>query len=50
MKTEKSTPYRLQLTTQQRAEIRELTGKEAESLELTVEELEERINPGLSVN
>jgi len=50
MKTEKSTTYQLKLTSQQRAEIRELTGKEAEALDLTLEELEERIAPGLSSN
>ena len=48
MKTEKNKTYQLQLTPQQRAEVRELTGKEAEALALTVEELEERIAPGLS--
>ncbi len=50
MKTERSKIYQLKLTPQQQAEVRELTGKEAEGLDLTVEELEERIVPGLSSN
>ena len=45
MTTGKSKSYHLRLTAEQRAEIRELTGKEAEALELPVEELEERIAP-----
>jgi len=45
MTTDKSKTYQLKLTHEQRAEIRELTGKEAEALELSVEELEERIAP-----
>jgi hypothetical protein len=47
MRTEKNKVYQLKLTPQQRAEVQELTGKNAEALELTVEELEERIAPGL---
>ena len=45
MTTENSKNYQLKLTAQQRAEIRELTGKDAEALELSVEELEQRIAP-----
>jgi hypothetical protein len=37
----------MRLTPQQQAEVRELTGKDAEALELRIEELEERIVPGL---
>ena len=36
----------IQLTEAQKAEIRAATGKDAETVELTVEELEERIAPG----
>ena len=36
---------RIDLTPKQKAEIRNATGKDAESLELAVEELEERIAP-----
>ena len=36
---------RLTLTPEQKQQIRKVTGKEAEALELTVEELEERIAP-----
>ena len=42
---------RIDLTDAQKSQIKALTGKEAESLELNVEELEERIaprNPGSS--
>jgi hypothetical protein len=35
----------IQLTETQKAEIRAATGKDAETVELTVEELEERIAP-----
>ena len=37
--------FRLMLTPEQKEEIRKATGKEAEVLELSVEELEERIAP-----
>jgi hypothetical protein len=50
MKTEKAKTYELKLTPQQKAEIKELTGKEAEVLTLQVEELEERIAPALAAN
>jgi hypothetical protein len=48
MKTEKNKTYRLKLTAQQQEEVRELLGRTGETLELTVEELEERILPGYS--
>ena len=44
MKSEKN-PVRITLTPEQKAEIRKTTGKNAEALELSVEELEERIAP-----
>jgi uncharacterized small protein (DUF1192 family) len=37
--------FRIKLTPEQKAEVRNATGKEAEALELSVEELEERIAP-----
>ncbi len=37
---------RIQLTAEQKAEVRKVTGKNAEALELSVEELEQRIAPG----
>lgn len=37
---------RIELTADQKAKIREATGKDAEAVELSVEELEERIAPG----
>jgi hypothetical protein len=43
-------PVRLQLTEAQRTEIRRLLGRDAEHLELRVEELEERIAPKLAAN
>jgi hypothetical protein len=39
---------RLTLTPEQKEQIRKVTGKEAEVLELSVEELEERIAPMIS--
>lgn len=42
---EKKKPIRLELTEEQRKKIREATGKEAEAIELTAEELEERVSP-----
>jgi hypothetical protein len=36
---------RIELTAEQKAEIRSATGKDAETIELSVEELEERIAP-----
>jgi uncharacterized small protein (DUF1192 family) len=38
-------PVRLTLTEDQKAEIRNKTGKDAESVELSVSELEDRIAP-----
>jgi hypothetical protein len=40
-----SANFVLTLTPEQKEQIRKVTGKEAEALELTVEELEERIAP-----
>ena len=37
--------FTMKLTPEQKAEIRKVTGKDAEVLELSVEELEERIAP-----
>jgi hypothetical protein len=37
--------FRIQLTPEQKAQVRTATGKEAEAVELSVEELEERIAP-----
>jgi hypothetical protein len=37
---------RLKLTPEQQEQIKKATGKNAEALELTVEELEQRIAPG----
>jgi hypothetical protein len=36
---------RIELTPEQKAQVRSATGKEAEAVELSVEELEERIAP-----
>jgi hypothetical protein len=47
MTTQKNEDYQLKLTDQQKAEIRELTGKDADVLQLSVEELEERIAPSM---
>lgn len=38
--------FRIKLTAEQKAQVRTATGKEAEAVELSVEELEERIAPG----
>jgi hypothetical protein len=45
MKTEPGKTYQVKLTPAQQQEVRELTGKDAETISLTVEELEERIAP-----
>jgi hypothetical protein len=37
--------FRMTLTPEQKEQIRKATGKDAEAIELTVEELEERIAP-----
>jgi hypothetical protein len=41
-----SNQFRIELTPEQKAKVRAATGKDAEAVELTVEELEERIAPG----
>ena len=41
--------FRIKLTPEQKAEIKNVTGKEAEAVELSVEELEERIAPSKGV-
>jgi hypothetical protein len=38
--------FRIKLTPEQKAQVKSATGKEAEAVELSVEELEERIAPG----
>ncbi len=38
-------PVRINLTDEQKAQIRSQTGKDAEAVELTVDELEDRIAP-----
>lgn len=42
--------YELKLTPSQRAEIKELIGRDAESVSFRVEELEARIAPKLAAN
>ena len=42
-------PIRIELTEAQKKQIREATGKDAEAIELTAKELEERISPTGSV-
>jgi hypothetical protein len=42
----KSEQVRITLTPEQRAMVKNATGKDASSLELSVQELEERIAPG----
>ena len=41
----KSKPVRIELTDEQRNKIRETTGKEANAIEFSAEELEERVAP-----
>jgi len=41
---------RIQLTPEQKSQIKNATGKEAEAVELSVEELEERIAPAARGN
>jgi len=41
----KSEMVRLKLTPEQQNEVRQATGKDAEVIELSVQELEERISP-----
>ena len=50
MNTAQDQKCTLQLTPLQREAIRELTGREAEALTLTIEQLEERIAPRLAGN
>jgi hypothetical protein len=38
--------FRIKLTPEQKAQVQAATGKDAEAVELSVEELEERIAPG----
>lgn len=40
-----SDKVRIELTEEQKAKIREATGKEASAIELTAEELEDRVSP-----
>ena len=40
-----SDTFRISLTPEQKEQVRKATGKEANTIELTVEELEERIAP-----
>lgn len=42
---EKKQPVRIQLTEEQKKQIHNATGKDAAAIELTVEELEERVSP-----
>jgi uncharacterized small protein (DUF1192 family) len=39
--------FRMTLTAEQKDQVRKATGKDAEAIELSVEELEERIAPAL---
>lgn len=41
----KNKPVRIELTEEQRNKIRETTGKDANAIELSAEELEERVAP-----
>ena len=45
MAEKKKDTVRLELTDEQKAKIRETTGKDASAIELSAEELEERIAP-----
>lgn len=42
---EKKGPIRIELTEEQKKQIFEACGKDASAIELTVEELEERVSP-----
>ena len=50
MKTDPNKTYELKLTEQQKAEVKELTGKDGDVVALTVEELEQRIAPKIILN
>jgi uncharacterized small protein (DUF1192 family) len=41
-------PFRIHLTPEQKSQVKNATGKEAEAVELSVEELEERIAPAMT--
>jgi uncharacterized small protein (DUF1192 family) len=43
--SESKSPFRIELTPEQKAKVRSATGKDADAVELSVEELEERIAP-----
>ena len=43
--TSSNSPYRIELTHEQKAQVRKAICKDAEAVELSVEELEERIAP-----
>lgn len=43
--TSSNSPFRIELTPEQKAKVRDATGKDADAVELSVEELEERIAP-----
>ena len=43
----KTPNFKLNLTTEQRAMVRKATGKNADAIELSIKELEERIAPGI---
>jgi hypothetical protein len=45
--TEKQSVIQLRLTPEQQEQVRQATGKLTDTLELSIMELEERINPGL---
>ena len=49
-KTEQERAFRLQLTAEQRAVVKDATGRQGKVLEFQVEELEERITPRLASN
>ncbi|HEU5304222.1 MAG TPA: hypothetical protein VFU40_06210 [Gemmatimonadales bacterium] len=42
-----STNFKMILTPEQKEQVRKATGKDAEAIELSVEELEERIAPAM---
>jgi hypothetical protein len=42
--------FRIHLTPEQKDQVRTATGKDAEAVELSVEELEERIAPSKAIN
>lgn len=50
MKTKPGKQYQLTLSAKQQAEVKELIGKDVESVTLTIEELEERIAPGIRLS